>query len=107
LVPIHKQPGLKAGAFNPALLVPVATTETNRLYKPRLKTFFSVCHISMDGSSASHGCSDEHPKICAIFLLYVVYYGMWAYRYYETLNVNLVKRMSPKIDRFHAAWVAL
>jgi hypothetical protein len=31
LVPVHKQPGLKAGAFSPALLVPVATTGTNYL----------------------------------------------------------------------------
>jgi hypothetical protein len=37
LVPVRKKPGLKAGAFSPALLVPVATTETNGLYKPGLK----------------------------------------------------------------------
>jgi hypothetical protein len=29
-----------AGAFSPALLVPVATTGTNGLYKPGLKAFF-------------------------------------------------------------------
>jgi hypothetical protein len=40
LVPVRKQPGLKAGAFSPALLVPVATTGTNGLYKPGLKAFF-------------------------------------------------------------------
>jgi hypothetical protein len=40
LVPVRKQPELKAGAFSPALLVPVATTETNGLYKPGLKAFF-------------------------------------------------------------------
>jgi hypothetical protein len=36
LVPVRKQPGL------PALLVPVATTGTNGLYKPELKAFFST-----------------------------------------------------------------
>jgi hypothetical protein len=36
LVPVHKQ----AGAFSPALLVPVATTGTNVPYKPGLKAFF-------------------------------------------------------------------
>jgi hypothetical protein len=40
LVPVRKQPGLKAGAFSPALLVPVATTGINGLYKPGLKSFF-------------------------------------------------------------------
>jgi hypothetical protein len=40
LVPVHKQPGLKAGAFSPALLIPVATTGTNGLYKSGLKVFF-------------------------------------------------------------------
>jgi hypothetical protein len=42
LVPVRKQPGLKAGAFSPALVVPVATTGTNGLYKPELKAFFST-----------------------------------------------------------------
>jgi hypothetical protein len=36
----RKQPGLKARAFSPALLVLVATTGTNRLDKPGLKAFF-------------------------------------------------------------------
>jgi hypothetical protein len=40
LVPVRKQPGLKAGAFSPALLVPVAITGTNGCYKPGLKAFF-------------------------------------------------------------------
>jgi hypothetical protein len=41
LVPVRKQPELKeAGAFSPALLVLVATTGTNGLYKPGLKAFF-------------------------------------------------------------------
>jgi hypothetical protein len=40
LVPARKQPGLKAGAFSPAWLVPVAETEINELYKPGLKAFF-------------------------------------------------------------------
>jgi hypothetical protein len=40
LVPVRKQPGLKAGAFSPALLVPVAITGTNGPYKPRLMAFF-------------------------------------------------------------------
>jgi hypothetical protein len=40
LVPIRKQPGLKAGAFSPALLVPVATTGTNEPYKLGLMAFF-------------------------------------------------------------------
>jgi hypothetical protein len=40
LVPVHKRPGLKAGAFSRALLVPVAATEINGLYKPGLKAFF-------------------------------------------------------------------
>jgi hypothetical protein len=40
LVPVPKQPGLKAGAFNRALLVPVAATGINGLYKPGLKAFF-------------------------------------------------------------------
>jgi hypothetical protein len=40
LVPVRKQSGLKAGAFSPTLLIPVATTETNGLYKPGLKAFF-------------------------------------------------------------------
>jgi hypothetical protein len=47
---VHKQPGLKAGAFSPALLVPVATTGTNAPYKPGLMAFFSpvdVARISM------------------------------------------------------------
>jgi hypothetical protein len=40
LVPVRKQPGLKAGASSPALLVPVAETGINGLYKPGLKAFF-------------------------------------------------------------------
>jgi hypothetical protein len=40
LVPIRKQSGLKAGAFSPALLVPVAITETNGRYKPGPMAFF-------------------------------------------------------------------
>jgi hypothetical protein len=40
LVPARKQPGLKAGAFSPAWLVPVAETGINGLYKPGLKAFF-------------------------------------------------------------------
>jgi hypothetical protein len=40
LVPVRKQPGLKAGAFSPALLVPVATTGTNERYKPGPMAFF-------------------------------------------------------------------
>jgi hypothetical protein len=34
LVPVRKQPGLKASTFSPALLVPVAPTGTNEPYKP-------------------------------------------------------------------------
>jgi hypothetical protein len=34
------KPGQKARAFSPALLVPVATTGINGLYKPGLKAFF-------------------------------------------------------------------
>jgi hypothetical protein len=41
LVPARKQPGLKAGAFSPAWLVPVAKTGINGVYKPGLKAFFS------------------------------------------------------------------
>jgi hypothetical protein len=37
LVPVHKRPGL---AFSRALLVPVAETGINGLYKPGLKAFF-------------------------------------------------------------------
>jgi hypothetical protein len=40
LVLVRQQPGLKAGAFSPALLVPVATTGINGLYKPGLMAFF-------------------------------------------------------------------
>jgi hypothetical protein len=40
LVPARKQPGLKAGAFSPAWLVPVAEIGINGLYKPGLKAFF-------------------------------------------------------------------
>jgi hypothetical protein len=40
LVPVHKRPGLKAGAFSRALLVPVAETGINGLDKPGLKAFF-------------------------------------------------------------------
>jgi hypothetical protein len=40
LVPVRKEPGLKAGAFSPALLVPVAAPGINGLYKPGLKAFF-------------------------------------------------------------------
>jgi hypothetical protein len=40
LVPGCKQPGLKAEAFSAILLVPVATTETNKRYKLRPMAFF-------------------------------------------------------------------
>jgi hypothetical protein len=40
LVPARKQPELKAGAFSPAWLVPVAETGINGLYKSGLKAFF-------------------------------------------------------------------
>jgi hypothetical protein len=40
LVPAPKQPGLKAGAFSPAWLIPVAEIGINGLYKPGLKAFF-------------------------------------------------------------------
>jgi hypothetical protein len=41
----------KAGAFSPALLVPVATTETNEPYKPGLMAFFYQCPVvSLDVS---------------------------------------------------------
>jgi hypothetical protein len=40
LVPVHKQPGLKALAFSPALLVLVASTGTNEPYKPGPMAFF-------------------------------------------------------------------
>jgi hypothetical protein len=40
LVPAGKQPGLKAGAFSLAWLVPVAETGINVHYKPGLKAFF-------------------------------------------------------------------
>jgi hypothetical protein len=40
LVLVRKQPGLKAGAFSPALLVPVVTTGTNGRYNPGPMTFF-------------------------------------------------------------------
>jgi hypothetical protein len=52
LVPVRKQLGLKAGAFNPALLVSVATTGTNGLYKPGLKAFFPPVQV---GPMASVG----------------------------------------------------
>jgi hypothetical protein len=42
LVPVRKQPGLKAPPFSPALLVPVAPTETNGPYKPRPMAFFPL-----------------------------------------------------------------
>jgi hypothetical protein len=48
LVPGRKKPGLKAGAFSPALLVPVATTGTNGRYKPGLKAFFPPVPASID-----------------------------------------------------------
>jgi hypothetical protein len=48
LVPVPKQPGLKAGAFSRALLVPVAATGINGLYKSGLKAFFPpVRHYRM------------------------------------------------------------
>jgi hypothetical protein len=53
LVLVRKQPGIKAGAFSPALLVPVATTGTNGLYKPGLKAFFPPVH----GPKALVSCS--------------------------------------------------
>jgi hypothetical protein len=40
LVPVRKQPELKAEAFSPTLLVPVATTRTNGHYKPGQIAFF-------------------------------------------------------------------
>jgi hypothetical protein len=47
LVPVRKQPGLKAGAFSPALLVPVvATTGTNGRYKPGPMAFFPPVRAS-------------------------------------------------------------
>jgi hypothetical protein len=45
LLPVPKQPGLKAGAFSRALLVPVAATGINGLYKPGLKAFFPPVFI--------------------------------------------------------------
>jgi hypothetical protein len=47
LVPARKQPGLKAGAFSPAWLVPVAETGINGLYKPGLKAFFPPVFASI------------------------------------------------------------
>jgi hypothetical protein len=46
LVPVRKQPGLKAGAFSPAVLVPVATTGTNGRYKPGAMAFFPPVRAS-------------------------------------------------------------
>jgi hypothetical protein len=40
LIPVRKQPGLKAPAFSPALLVPVATTRTNGLTNREQWPFF-------------------------------------------------------------------
>jgi hypothetical protein len=49
LVPVRKQLGLKCGAFSPALLVPVAETGINGLYKPGLKAFFPpVIHLCLN-----------------------------------------------------------
>jgi hypothetical protein len=45
LIPVRKQPGLKAGVFNPALLVPVVITGTNGFYKPGLKAFFTLMSV--------------------------------------------------------------
>jgi hypothetical protein len=45
LVPARKQPGLKAPAFSPAWLVPVAETGINGIYKPGLKAFFSPLNM--------------------------------------------------------------
>jgi hypothetical protein len=50
LVPVRKQPGLKVGAFSPALLVPVATTGTNGPYKPGLMVFFPPVNMTRRGS---------------------------------------------------------
>jgi hypothetical protein len=62
LVPVPKQPGLKAGAFSRALLVPVAATGINRLYKPGLKAFFPP--VSYD-----HGLiQGAHPELWLMML---------------------------------------
>jgi hypothetical protein len=56
LVPVRKQPGLKAGAFSPALLVLVAITGTNGLYKPGLKALAGVGpHCSLQGHAEVYG----------------------------------------------------
>jgi hypothetical protein len=53
LVPVRKQPGLKAPTFSSALLVPVATTGTNGPYKPGPMAFFPpvvLGFVEMEGS---------------------------------------------------------
>jgi hypothetical protein len=55
LVPVRKQPGLKAGAFSPVLLVPVTTTETNGLYKPGLKALFPPMWLGVRFRSGTGG----------------------------------------------------
>jgi hypothetical protein len=65
LVPVRKQPGLKTGAFSPALLVPVATTRTNGLYKPGLKAFFppvSVLPFFLRDKTSSFASIDAHSQ---------------------------------------------
>jgi hypothetical protein len=57
LVPFQKRPGLKAGAFSRALLVPVAATGINGLYKSGLKAFFST---SVDSDFASNFIGPRH-----------------------------------------------
>jgi hypothetical protein len=61
LVPVRKQPGLKAGAFSPALLVPVATTGINGRYKPEPMAFFPpVCRT---GSAVYYIESNTQPIV--------------------------------------------
>jgi hypothetical protein len=53
MVPVRKQPGLKAGAFSRALLVPVAETRINGLYKPGLKAFFLPVKPQTESTNSS------------------------------------------------------
>jgi hypothetical protein len=77
LAPVRKQSGLNAGAFSLALLVPVATTGTNGLYKPRLKAFFPPMSINWvtdanvslclkGNQSARHALAPWRPKRRAV-----------------------------------------
>jgi hypothetical protein len=64
LVPARKQPGLKAGAFSLAWLIPVAETGINGLYKPGLKAFFPPVSPPPPPSSLADIEGSGEPDLC-------------------------------------------